>query len=120
MASWRRKGGGVEPKSVLLCISGSISAYKAADIARELMRAGCEVQAVLTEGARHFITVELMSALTGRHARSELWEEPKPGKMAHIDLARQADLFLCAPATLRGPWLPAFRRTCTDWRRSRC
>jgi phosphopantothenoylcysteine decarboxylase/phosphopantothenate--cysteine ligase len=96
---WRRKGGGVERKNVLLCITGSISAYKAADIARELMRGGCDVQTVLTEGARHFITVELMSALTGRHALSDLWEEPQPGKMAHIDLARAADVFLCAPAS---------------------
>ncbi|MEP0765377.1 MAG: bifunctional phosphopantothenoylcysteine decarboxylase/phosphopantothenate--cysteine ligase CoaBC [Fimbriimonadia bacterium] len=84
---------------VLLCVTGSISAYRAADVARELMRSGFGVQCVLTRAAQHFVTPELFTWLTGRPAVHDMFEEPRPGGMAHIDLARQASLFLCAPAS---------------------
>jgi phosphopantothenoylcysteine decarboxylase/phosphopantothenate--cysteine ligase len=90
---------GDDKRTVLLCVTGSISVYKAADIARELMRAGCEVHVALTEAARHFVTAELFTWLTRQPAVHDMFVEPEPGKMAHIELAHKADLMLCAPAS---------------------
>ncbi len=85
-----------EKKSrVLLCVTGSVAAYRAADLARELMRSGASVRVCLTESARRFVTTELFTALTGQEALSDLWQEP----LAHIHFAREADLFLCAPCS---------------------
>ncbi|MER3496063.1 MAG: bifunctional phosphopantothenoylcysteine decarboxylase/phosphopantothenate--cysteine ligase CoaBC, partial [Armatimonadota bacterium] len=85
--------------NIVLGVSGSVAAYRAADLARELMRAGATVRALLTEGAERFVSRALFEALTGEPCLVGAFEEPSPGRMAHIDWARQADLILIAPAT---------------------
>ncbi len=84
---------------VVLGVCGSISAYRAADLARDLMRAGCEVRVCLTDSAQKFVTPILFETLTGQPCLIDTFDEPKRGRMAHLDWARQADLLLIAPAT---------------------
>lgn len=85
--------------NLVLGVSGSIAAYRAADLARELMRAGFNVRVCLTDAAQGFVTPALFEALTGQPCLVEVFEEPDRGRMAHIDWARQADLLVLAPAT---------------------
>jgi len=83
----------------VLGVSGSVAAYRAADLARDLMRAGFEVRTCLTDGAQQFVKPALFEALTGRPCLQDTFEEPERGRMAHIDWARKADVLLIAPAT---------------------
>ncbi len=84
---------------ILLGVSGGIAAYKAADIARALVKEGAEVQAILTGRAEDFVTPLTLATLTGREvARSEFSSEPSP-EIGHIELARWGDALLVAPAT---------------------
>jgi phosphopantothenoylcysteine decarboxylase/phosphopantothenate--cysteine ligase len=85
--------------NIVLGVSGSIAAYRAADLARDLMRDGHTVRACLTDSAQKFVTTALFEVLTGHPCLVDTFEEPNRGRMAHIDLARQADLVLVAPAT---------------------
>ncbi|MCX7798735.1 MAG: bifunctional phosphopantothenoylcysteine decarboxylase/phosphopantothenate--cysteine ligase CoaBC [Fimbriimonadales bacterium] len=85
--------------NVVLGVTGSIAAYRAADIARELMRGGCVVRVCLTAAAEKFVTRVLFESLTGQPCLVWAFDEPEAGRMAHIDWARQADLLLVAPAT---------------------
>lgn len=85
--------------NVVLGISGSVAAYRAADLARDLMRAGCTVRACLTDAAEKFVTRELFEALTGQPCLVDVFDEPVKGRMAHIDWARQANILIVAPAT---------------------
>lgn len=87
---------------IVLGVGGSVAAYRAADLARDLMRAGAGVTALLTDGATGFVTPALFEALTGRPALVRAEEEPERGRMAHIDLARRADAILVAPITANG------------------
>lgn len=84
---------------VLLGIGGSVACYRACDVARELMRQGHNVHAVLTRSAAQFIQPVLLESLTGNPCLVDVFDEPERGMMAHIDLARKADLLLIAPAT---------------------
>ena len=84
---------------ILLGVTGSVAAYRAADLARDLMRAGNEVRVCLTRSAAEFVTPALFEALTGQPCLIDTFEEPTRGRMAHIDFARWADLILIAPAT---------------------
>ena len=85
--------------NIVLGVSGSISAYRACDLARDLMRAGHTVRACLTDSAQNFVTAVLFETLTGQPCLQDTFEEPERGRMAHIDWARQADLILLAPAS---------------------
>jgi len=85
--------------TVVLGISGSIAAYRAADLARELMRRGFTVRTCLTDHAQRFVSPALFEALTGQPCLQDSFEEPERGRMAHIDWARQADVMVVAPAT---------------------
>ena len=85
--------------NVVLGVSGSVAAYRAADLARELMRAGHTVRVLLTDGAKRFVTPALFEALTGQPVLVGVFEEPVAGRMAHIDWARAADVVVVAPAT---------------------
>lgn len=85
--------------NVVLGVSGSVAAYRAADVARELMRDGHTVRVCLTDAAQNFVTPALFEALTGNPCLIDTFEEPERGRMAHIDWARSADLILVAPAT---------------------
>lgn len=84
---------------VVLGVSGSVAAYRAADLARDLMRAGFEVRVCLTDSAQKFVSSALFEALTGHPCLVDTFEEPVRGRMAHIDWARSADALLIAPAT---------------------
>ena len=84
---------------IVLGVSGSVAAYRAADLARELMRAGHSVRVCLTDAAQRFVTPALFEALTGNPCLLDTFEEPDRGRMAHIDWARSAALLVVAPAT---------------------
>lgn len=86
-------------KHILLGVTGSIAAYKAADIASKLTQAGAEVDVVLTEHARRFITEVTFRAITRRPVLIDLFDEPEERQIAHIHLAKRADVLLIAPAT---------------------
>lgn len=88
-----------QQQTILLIITGGIAAYKALELARRLMDRGYLVRAVLTEGAKQFITPLSASALTGQPVYSELFSLTEEAEMGHIRLAREADLVLIAPAT---------------------
>ncbi len=84
---------------VLLGVTGSVSAYRAADLARDLMREGHQVRVCLTRSGAKFVTPHLFEALTGQPCLVDAFEEPEAGRMAHIDWARWADFVIIAPAT---------------------
>jgi phosphopantothenoylcysteine decarboxylase/phosphopantothenate--cysteine ligase len=86
-------------KHILLGVTGGIAAYKSADLVRRLRERGAEVQVVMTDGAREFVTPMTFQALSGRPVRTDLWDPAAEASMGHIELARWADLVLIAPAT---------------------
>ncbi len=86
-------------RTVLLGLTGGIAAYKAAELARLLIQDGFTVQAVMTAAATRFVTPATLQALTGRPVHTDLWDASVPNSMAHIDLSRDADLILVAPAS---------------------
>ncbi len=83
----------------MLGLSGGIACYKSAELARELVKAGATVQVVMTEAACRFITPVTMQALTGRPVITDQWDARAPANMAHIDLSREADALIVAPAS---------------------
>lgn len=86
-------------KRILLGISAGIAAYKSAQLARLLKKAGAEVRVVMTAGAQAFITPLTLQALTGEAVRTSLLDPEAEAGMGHIELARWAELILIAPAT---------------------
>ncbi|WP_348761366.1 bifunctional phosphopantothenoylcysteine decarboxylase/phosphopantothenate--cysteine ligase CoaBC [uncultured Salinisphaera sp.] len=86
-------------RKILLGITGSIAAYKAAVLTRRLVEAGAEVQVVMTDSAQRFITPMTLAALSGHAVRDSLWDEAAELSMGHIELARWADLIVIAPAS---------------------
>jgi phosphopantothenoylcysteine decarboxylase/phosphopantothenate--cysteine ligase len=83
----------------VLGISGGIAAYKSAELARALIQEGAQVQVVMTEAAQQFITPITMQALTGKAVFTNQWDDRIANNMAHIELSRQADAILIAPAS---------------------
>jgi phosphopantothenoylcysteine decarboxylase/phosphopantothenate--cysteine ligase len=81
---------------VTLCVSGSIAAYKAAIVARLLLRAGARVEPVMTRSALRFLGRATLEGLTGRPVHRDLFAGPGE---PHVELARRSDLILVAPAT---------------------
>ncbi len=86
-------------KHIVLGLSGGIACYKAAELARGLVKAGARVQVVMTEAARHFITPVTMQALSGRPVYTDQWDSRISNNMAHIDLTRDADVIMVAPCS---------------------
>ncbi|GMR07230.1 MAG: bifunctional phosphopantothenoylcysteine decarboxylase/phosphopantothenate--cysteine ligase CoaBC [Gammaproteobacteria bacterium] len=86
-------------KNILLGVSGSVAAYKAAELVRRLIEAGARVQVVMTTGAQVFVTPMTFQALSGRPVRTELLDTEAEAGMGHIELARWADVILVAPAS---------------------
>lgn len=86
-------------KRITLAVTGSIAAYKAADLTSLLKKAGFEVTVVMTEAAIHFITPLTLQVLSQNTVHWDVMAEPDPSKVNHIELAKQTDLFLLAPAT---------------------
>lgn len=87
------------PSRILLGVTGGIAAYKSPDLVRRLRERGAEVQVVMTEGARQFVTPLTFQAVSGREVRDSLWDANAEAAMGHIELARWADAVLIAPAT---------------------
>ncbi len=84
---------------VLLGVTGGIAAYKSLQLVRLLVKAGHEVQVVMTESAQQFVGVASFQALSGRPVRNALWDAEQEAGMGHIELARWADKIVVAPAT---------------------
>ena len=83
----------------MLGVTGGVAAYKAAELVRLLGKAGAEVHVVLTEGGARFVTAVTFQALSGNPVWTDLWDPRMANNMAHIDLSRDADAILIAPAT---------------------
>lgn len=86
-------------KRVLLGVTGSIAAYKAADLIRRLREGGAEVRVVMTDGAKAFVTPLTFQALSGLPVHENLLDKEAEAAMGHIELARWADVILVAPAS---------------------
>ena len=86
-------------KKILLGITGGIAAYKAAELVRLLIKASYDVQVVMTESACQFITPVTMQALSGKPVFIGMWDSSIDNGMPHIELSRDADAIVIAPAT---------------------
>jgi len=86
-------------KKIVLGVTGSIAAHKAADLASLLTKAKCDVRVVMTADAQHFITPLPFKTLTRNPVVTNLYDEEEGWQPTHIRLADEADLFLVAPAT---------------------
>ena len=86
-------------RRIVLGVTGGIAAYKAAELVRLLGKAGADVHVVLSEGGARFVTAVTFQALSGNPVWTDLWDARMDNNMAHIDLGREADAILVAPAT---------------------
>ncbi len=86
-------------KHIVLGLSGGIACFKAAELCRALVKAGASVQVVMTEAAAQFMTPVTMQALSNRPVYVSQWDAREPNNMAHINLGREADAILVAPAS---------------------
>jgi phosphopantothenoylcysteine decarboxylase/phosphopantothenate--cysteine ligase len=89
----------LQGRHIVLGLSGGIACYKSAELVRELVRHGASVQVVMTEAATQFITPVTMQALSNRSVYTSQWDPREPNAMAHINLTREADAVLVAPAS---------------------
>jgi phosphopantothenoylcysteine decarboxylase / phosphopantothenate---cysteine ligase len=90
---------GLSGRHIVLGLSGGIACYKSADLVRELTKAGATVQVVMTEAAQAFITPVTMQALSNRPVALSQWDAREANNMAHINLTREADAVIVAPAS---------------------
>ncbi len=86
-------------KKIILGVTGSIAAYKAADLTSQLRKRGAEIFPVMTAGAQKFITPLTLQTLARNPVADDLWTEANGWQPGHIELADKADLLLVAPAT---------------------
>lgn len=86
-------------RTIILGVTGSIAAYKSADLTRRLVELGAEVYPVMTKSACEFIRPLTLQVLSRHPVASDLWKEGEGWQPGHIELADQADLLLVAPAT---------------------
>lgn len=86
-------------KRILLGLTGGIAAYKAAELTRLLKRSGADVRVAMTEAAGRFITPLTLQALSGQPVWTDLWDARVPDGMGHIELSRDRDLIVIAPAS---------------------
>lgn len=86
-------------KRIVLGISGGIAAYKCAELSRLLIKEGAHVQVVMTSAATQFVTPTTMQALTGNPVFTDQWDQRIHNGMPHIELSRDADAILIAPAS---------------------
>jgi phosphopantothenoylcysteine decarboxylase / phosphopantothenate---cysteine ligase len=89
----------VSGKRILLGITGGIAAYKAAELVRLFVKAGADVQVVMTEAACRFVTPVTMQGLSGKPVFTDMWDTRVPDGMGHIELSRDRDAIVIAPAT---------------------
>lgn len=86
-------------KHIVLGLTGGVACYKSAELCRLLVKAGAQVQVVMTEAAAQFITPVTMQALSGRPVYLSQWDTREPNNMPHINLSREADAIVLAPAS---------------------
>ncbi|HQV13438.1 MAG TPA: bifunctional phosphopantothenoylcysteine decarboxylase/phosphopantothenate--cysteine ligase CoaBC [Denitromonas sp.] len=86
-------------RKIILGVTGGVAAYKAAELTRLMVKAGASVHVVLSEGGAHFVTPVTFQALSGHPVWTDLWDPRMGNNMAHIDLTRDADGIIVAPAT---------------------
>lgn len=86
-------------KRIALGITGGIAAYKSAELIRLLVKQGASVQVAMTEAATHFVTPTTFQALSGNHVFIDQWDTGAANSMAHINLSREADVLVVAPAS---------------------
>ena len=86
-------------RRVLLGVTGGIAAYKVAELARLLMRNNVDVRVAMTDAATKFVTPATFQALTGKPVVTDLWDASFANNMAHIELSRDADAIVVAPAS---------------------
>ena len=86
-------------KRILLIVGGGIAAYKAAELIRLLKTRGYAVRCVMTDAAHHFVTPMTLAALSEDKVYTTLWDLKDEAEMGHIQLSREADLIVVAPAT---------------------
>ena len=86
-------------KRIVLGLTGGIACFKAAELCRSLVKAGAKVQVVMTDAAAQFITPVTMQALSGQPVFTSQWDAREGNNMAHINLSREADAILIAPAS---------------------
>ena len=86
-------------KHIVLGLTGGIACYKAAELCRALVKVGATVQVVMTEAAAQFITPVTLQALSNRSVYHSQWDAREANNMAHINLSREADAILIAPAS---------------------
>ncbi len=86
-------------KRIVLGLTGGIACYKAAELCRSLVKAGAQVQVVMTEAAAQFITPVTLQALSGHPVYTSQWDAREGNNMAHINLSREADAIVIAPAS---------------------
>ena len=86
-------------KRIVLGLTGGIACYKAAELCRSLVKAGAKVQVVMTDAAAQFITPVTLQALSGQPVYTSQWDAREGNNMAHINLSREADAILIAPAS---------------------
>ena len=84
---------------IVLGVTGSIAAFRAADLASAMVQEGWEVHAVLTADGARFLPALTLAALTHRPVHTSLWDEGEGGRMTHLDLAQTADVVVVAPAS---------------------
>ena len=86
-------------KIVVLGITGSIAAYKGAELASRLTQAGVRVDVVMTDAAQKFISPLTLRSLTHRQVASDIWEPLEEHRISHVSMAQAADVVVIAPAT---------------------
>jgi phosphopantothenoylcysteine decarboxylase / phosphopantothenate---cysteine ligase len=89
----------LQGRHIVLGLTGGVACYKAAELVRELGRAGATVQVVMSQAAEQFITAVTMQALSNRPVFTSQWDARAHNNMAHINLTREADAVLIAPAS---------------------
>jgi len=89
----------IKGKKILLGMTGGIAAYKAAELARFLVKAGVDVRVAMSEAATRFVGPVSMQALTGQPVWTDLWDSRVPDNMGHIELSRDRELIVIAPAS---------------------
>lgn len=91
--------GALAGRCIVLGVTGSIAAYKAADLTSLLVRSGARVRVVMTESATRIIAPMTLQTLSREPVSVDIWEEEKGWQPGHIELADEADLLVVAPAT---------------------
>lgn len=89
----------LQGKRILLGITGGIAAYKSAQLLRLLVKGGADVRVVMTEAASRFVSPVTMQALSGQRVWTDLWDPGIADHMAHIELSRDRELLVVAPAS---------------------